>query len=109
MSEAQKKKGIPPEQRAKMQRLAAEALKNKPRIVPQEVRDKISASLKGRFKGENNPSFGKKKSEESIQKMKETKRKNPQVYTEERKAKLSASLRDMHKRLKAKKIIINWQ
>ena len=47
---------------------------NANKLVPQEVRDKISKSLKGRFPGKKNPFYGKKHSDETKIKWLENKR-----------------------------------
>lgn len=63
-------------------KLTPEAIENmKGASVSPETRKKISDSLKGRFKGENSPNWGRKVSEETKAK----------IYTEERNRKISES------------------
>lgn len=57
-----------------------------------ETKKKISASLKGRFAGENSPNYGRIPSQKTIEKQKETKRKNPYHHTIEWKKKHSEQL-----------------
>lgn len=82
MSQSQKRVGISKERREKMVKGIRSSSKMRGRIISEDTKKKISLSLMGRYKGVNSPSYGIKRSDETKRKISNSKRGVPQLRGE---------------------------